>query len=296
MQGSGGGPSAVSHQPSAGFRTTAHGSRQQGAGTGMDPVAKLRDMVKYLPTKGRTLVEMSVKNVLYDRKTLVFFGISMFLLIIPGYWAYTYDGTGINGLGLFVMITMLVYLQFIVLYACLLFGTSLFAEEEENKTLTYLTSRPVSTFELVVYKYLGFVVSVFVMFLIPLLLTFAIIATHTSYAVTSDFVFELGQYIGLMFVAVAAWGALFMFFGVYFRKYSLMVGLLYSLLWETIVANLGTSIKFATVNYYIRSLAPVAFGTASGETPWGQALAAMIGLAVACILLTWYFQRGKDYN
>jgi hypothetical protein len=139
-------------------------------------------------------------------------------------------------------------------------------------------------------------VSVFVMFLITLLISFAIIATRTSYELTSGFMFELGQYIGLMFVAIAAWGALFLFFGVYFKKYSLMVGLLYAFLWETFVANIGTSIKFATVNYYIRSLAPVEFVSAQGETPWSQALAAMLGLAVACIILTWYFQRGKDYN
>jgi len=281
------------------------GGRVQGAGTdpgiqgavsGIGPVTKLQDMVKYMPTKGRALLEMTVKNILYDRKTLIFFGLSLFLLIIPGYWAYSTDGSGIKGLDLFVMITMLVYLQFIVLYACMLFGTSLFAEEEEHKTLTYLTSRPVSTFELVVYKYIGFVVSVFVMFSITLLLTFAIIATRTSYEVTSGFVFELGQYIGLMFVAIAAWGAFFMFFGVYFRKYSLMAGLLYALLWETFVANIPTSIKFATVNYYIRSLAPVAFNNVTGETPWGNALAAMLGLAAACLFLAWYFQRGKDYN
>ena len=271
------------------------GIGQQG-GSGVDPVAKLRDMVKYMPTKGRALLEMSVKNVLYDRKTLVFFGLSLILLVIPGYWAYSYDGSGIKGLDLFVTITMQVYLQFIILYACMLFGAALFAEEEENKTLTYLTSRPVSTIELVAYKYIGFVASVFVLFLIPLLLNYAIIATHTSYENTSDFMFKLGQYIGLMFVAIAAWGALFMFFGVYFRKYSLMVGLLYALLWETFVANFGTGIKFATVNYYIRSMAPVPFATAAGETPWGQALAAMAGLAAACIFLSWYFQRGKDYN
>jgi ABC-type transport system involved in multi-copper enzyme maturation permease subunit len=267
-----------------------------GAGTGNDPVAKLRDMAKSMPTKGRALVEMSIKNILYDRKTLVFFGLTLFLLVIPAYWAYEYNGTSIGGLDLFVMITMLVYLQFIVLYACLLFGASLFAEEEENKTLTYLTSRPVSTFELVVYKYIGFLFSAFVLFLIPLLLNFAIIATHTSITLTSDFLFELGQYIGLMFVAVAAWGALFMFFGVFFRKYSLVVGLLYALMWETFVANIGAGIKYATVNYYIRSLAPVPFGGAAGETPWGQALAVMAGLAAACVLLAWYFQRGKDYN
>ena len=289
MQGSG-----VRGQGSGGNQGAGYGA--QGAGTGIGPADKLRDMVRGLPTKGRTLVEMSVKNVLYDRKTLVFFGLSLFLLVIPGYWAFTYGGSSVKGLDLFVMITMLVYLQFIVLYACLLFGTALFAEEEENRTLTYLTSRPVSTFELVFYKYIGFVASVFVLFLVPLLLTFAIIATHTSYALTSGFLFELGQYIGLMFVAVAAWGALFMFFGVYFRKYSLMVGLLYALLWETFIANIPTSIKFATVNYYVRSLAPVTFNNVTGETPWGQALAAMAGLAAACLLLSWYFQRGKDYN
>lgn len=145
-------------------------------------------------------------------------------------------------------------------------------------------------------KYIGFVVSVFVMFLTTLLLSFAIIATRTSYELTSGFMFELGQYTGVMFVAIAAWGAFFLFFGVYFWKYSLMAGLLYALLWETFVANIPKSIKYATVNYYIRSLAPVPFNNVTGETPWGQALAAMLGFATVCVLLTWYFQRGKDYN
>jgi ABC-2 type transport system permease protein len=254
-------------------------------------------MVHYIPTKGRALFEMTVKNILYDRKTLVFFGLSMFLLVIPGYWAYSYDGTGIKGLDLFVMMMMLVYLQFIVLYACMLFGASLFAEEEEQKTLTYLTSRPVSTFELVLYKYAGFVASVFVMFFVPMLLTFAIIATHTSYELTSGFMFKLGQYTGLMFIAIAGWGAFFMFLGVFFRKYSLMAGLLYALLWETFIANIGTGIRYATVNYYIRSLAPVPFGTGvGGTTPWGSALAVMTAFAGACVLLAWYVQRNKDYN
>ena len=269
---------------------------QKTGGAGPDPLAKLGDMVHYMPTKGRTLVEMTVKNILYDRKTLVFLGLMLLLLALPGYWAYIYDGTGPRGLDLFVMITLLVYLQFSVLYACMLFGTSLFAEEEEQKTLTYLTSRPLTSLELVAYKYAGYVASVFVLFLVPLLLNFAIIATHTPFEDTSGFLFELGQYIGLMFMAVAAWGALFLLFGVYLRKYSLLAGLLYAFLWETFVANIPTGMKFATVNYYIRSMAPVAFSNVSGETPWGHALAALVGLTAACLLLAWYIQRGKDYN
>jgi|GEM_PF-6660387 len=258
---------------------------------------KLHDAVKFAPTKGRALLEMTVQNILYDRKTLIFFGLSLFLLIIPGYWAYTWTPKSVPGTELFVVIVMLVYLQFIVLYACLLFGSSLFAEEEEQKTITYLTSRPVSNLELVVYKYIGFVLSVFFMFLIPLLLTFGIIATHTSFDLTSGFMFHLGQYIGLMFVAIAAWGAFFLFLGALLRKYALIGGLLYALFWETFIANIGTSIKYGTVNFYIRSLSP--YNTGLGGTDmmaWGSALASMIGFALVCLIMSWYIQRNKDYN
>ena len=258
---------------------------------------KLKDAVKYAPTKGRALLEMTVQNILYDRKTLVFFGLSVFLLIIPAYWAYSWTPKSVLGTSLFVIITMLIYLQFIVLYACLLFGASLFSEEEEQKTITYLTSRPVSNLELVVYKYIGFVLSVFVMFVIPLLLNFAIIATHTSYDLTSDFMFHLGQYIGLMFVAIAAWGAFFLFLGSLLRKYALIGGLLYALFWETFIANIGTSIKYGTVNFYIRSLSP--YNTGLGGTDmmaWGSALAVMLGFALVCMIMSWYVQRNKDYN
>lgn len=265
---------------------------------GRDPAVKLKDMFRYMPSKGRALFEMTVQNILYDRKTLIFFGLSLLLLIIPGYWAYTWNEKSISGIGLFVIVMLMVYLQFIVLYACLLFGASLFAEEEEQKTITYLTSRPLSTFELVLYKYLGFIVSVFLMFLVPILLTFAIIASHTSYSVTTDYLFELGQFVGLVFVAIMAWGAFFMFLGALLRKTALMAGLLYALFWETFVANIPTSIKYGTVNHYIRSLAPYSQSatTPGAYTDWGPALGAMIGFTIVCLLLTWYFQRKLDYN
>jgi ABC-type transport system involved in multi-copper enzyme maturation permease subunit len=264
---------------------------------GTDPVTKLKDAVKYIPTKGRAMLEMTVQNIFYDKKTLIFFGLSLFLLIIPGYWAYTWNSKSVSGLELFVIMTMMVYIQFIVIYACLLFGASLFAEEEEQRTITYLTSRPLSNFELVLYKYIGFVVSVFLMFLIPLLLAFGIIASHTSYDLTSDFMFHLGQYIGLMFVAIMAWGAFFMFLGVWLRKYALIAGLLYALFWETFVANIPTSIRYATANFYIRSMAPYNMGIGGADlAPWGSALAAMLGFAIVCLILSWYVQRNRDYN
>jgi len=270
------------------------------APTGADVNTKLKDAVHYVPTKGRALLEMTVQNIFYDKKFLIFFGLALFLLIIPSYWAYTWTPKHPDGISMFIIVTMMIYLQFIVIYACLLFGTSQIAEEEEQRTITYLTSRPLSTFELVVYKYIGFVVSIFLMFVIPVLINFAIICTHTSYEITSDFLFHLGQYIGLLFVAIAAWGAFFMLLGTLLGKYALIAGLLYGLFWETFIANIPNAIRLATVNHYIRSVSPVyvSFGvTGAGvATPWGQALAVMIGFSIVCLMLTWYFQRGKDYN
>ena len=266
----------------------------EGLEAGRQPLVKLKDMVKYLPTKGRALLEMTVQNIFFDRKTLIFAGLSFLLLLIPGYWAYSYGSGSLPGLDLFALVALLIYLQFIVLYACLLFGASQFAEEEEQKTITYLTSRPITSLELVLYKYLGFVAVVFVMFLVPLLLNFAIIATHTSYETTSGFLFELGQYIGLLLLAVVAWGAFFMLLGVALGKQSLMAGLLYALLWETFMANIPTGIRYATVTYYLRSLAPGSDPAVAAA--WGQNLAALLGFALVCLVLAWFIQRRKDYN
>ena len=276
------------------------GGAKEAPPSGSDFGTKFRDMIHYIPTKGRTLLEITVRNIFNDKKALIFFGLSMFLLIIPGYWAYSWTPKSPDGISMFVIVTMMIYLQFIVIYACLLFGTSQIAEEEEQRTITYLTSRPLSTAELIVYKYVGFVLSIFIMFIIPVLLNFAIICTHTSYELTSAFMFHLGQFIGLMFMAIAAWGAFFMFLGVVLKKFALLAGLLYGLFWETFIANIPSSIRYATMNHYIRSLSPyyVSFGVtgAGSATVWYQALAVMVGFSSVCLLLAWYVQRNKDYN
>jgi ABC-type transport system involved in multi-copper enzyme maturation permease subunit len=270
------------------------------------PIATtLKDFVKGMPTRGRALLEMTIQNILYDRKTIVFFGLTLFLLVLPCYWVYADAANEIPGMSLFVVIDLIVYVQFIVLYACLLFGASLFVEEEEQRTMTYILSRPVSNMEIMFYKYVGFVISVFVMLVIPLLLNFAIICFRTPYEVSSAFIFDppyhLGQFIGLLFVAIAAWGAFFMFLGIYLKKYALIAGLLYALFWETFISNIPTDIRFGTVNHYVRSIAPIYFAlgddpSALEATPWGWALATLIGFSFVCVILSYLVLKRKDYH
>jgi ABC-type transport system involved in multi-copper enzyme maturation permease subunit len=265
------------------------------------PVSRtLTDFFKGMPTRGRALLEMTVQNILYDRKTIVFFALTLFLLVLPSYWVYADAADDIAGLELFIIITMIVYIQFIVLYACMLFGASLFVEEEEQRTMTYIISRPISNLEIVFYKYVGFVISVFVMLVIPLLINFGIICLRTPYADTSDFMFELGQFIGLLFVAIAAWGAFFMFLGIYLKKYALMAGLLYALFWETFISNIPTSIRLGTVNHYVRSIAPiyVSFDDQGlmDPTVWNHALAVLIGFSLVFVIMSYIVLRKKDYH
>jgi hypothetical protein len=100
-----------------------------------------------------------------------------------------------------------------------------------------------------------------------------------------------------MFVAIAAWGAFFLFLGTLLGKYALIGGLLYALFWETFIANIGTSIKYGTVNFYVRSLSPINMGIGGTDTmAWGSALGVMIGFALVCVIMSWYIQRNKDYN
>lgn len=251
------------------------------------------------------MLEMTIKSILYDRKTIIFFGLTLFLLVLPCYYIYDFEEASkdIAPLELFIIVMMIVYMQFIVLYASLLFGCSLYTEEEDQRTMSYLISRPVSNAEIVIYKYIGFVISVYIMLAIPLLLNLAILTTKVPLNETMDFMFEIGQFFGLMFLAIAAWGAFFMFLGIYLKKFALVAGLMYAIFWETFMANIPAGIRYGTISHYLRSLAPiyVSFGDDPASagleaTQWEHALVILIGFGLAFQLLTWFILRRKDYH
>jgi hypothetical protein len=138
-----------------------------------------------------------------------------------------------------------------------------------------------------------------------LLINFGIICLRTPYEVTSDFLFDapyhLGQFLGLMFMSIASWGAFFMFLGIYLKKYALIAGLLYGLFWETFISNIPTDIRLGTVTHYVRSLSPIYFtlgdeGGMLDPTRWEHALAVLFGFCIFFIITTYLVLKKKDYH
>jgi hypothetical protein len=144
------------------------------------------------------------------------------------------------------------------------------------------------------------VISVFILLAIPLLINFGLICLRTPFGETYNFLFELGQFLGLVFMAIAAWGAFFMFLGIYLKKYSLIAGLLYALFWETLISNIPTSIRLGTVTHYVRSISPVYFSlsdeVALEGTWWSHSLGVLMGIALVCVIFTYMVLRKKDYH
>ena len=66
------------------------------------------------------------------------------------------ERSSISGIYIFSNMIMVLYLQFLILIMALFFGTSVCSEEVEWKTLTYLTTRPVSKSAIILGKYAAY--------------------------------------------------------------------------------------------------------------------------------------------
>jgi ABC-2 type transport system permease protein len=258
-----------------------------------------------ITNRGLTLIWLTMRTILFDKKTILVIIMLLALLAIPAKWLSEppNDEEG-AALQAFLMIVVVLYLQFIVLYVCLLYGSSIITSEVEDRTLTYILSRPITKLEIILFKYIGYVISVFLLFALPTVLNYLMLAPYedgaSGLSSNADFLaFSLGG----MFMGIMAWGAFFMMLATMVKN-PLMPGLVYCLFWESLIANIGGNISKFTLTYQIRTF--IARGItesrgAFGDNPWGdypswQAFVAAMVVAVICLLLAWQAMKGKDFH
>lgn len=215
--------------------------------------------------RARTMILLSMRSILLDRKTLAVVAILILLLAIPLLWlrdppedqaageeeAGKQDEIG-NAMDIFMVLVVFVYLQFLVLYVCFLYGSGLITTEVDDQTITYLISRPLAKSELLLYKYIGYVISVFLLFAIPTILNYLLLSPYGDSGGLVDYSDLLTYSLGGIFIGVMVWGAFFMFLASVFKN-PLMPGFLYCIFWESIIANFRTNISTFTVTYQIRT-------------------------------------------
>jgi ABC-type transport system involved in multi-copper enzyme maturation permease subunit len=220
-------------------------------------------------TSSLRIFDLSVGEMLWSRRTifmLLVVGapvvIALFLRLLVGLGLPLFEqrpgGGGptairVTGPAIFGMMIWLLYLRFIVPVLGVFYGTSLMADEVEDKTITYLFTRPIPRGAVLIGKYLaymactGFVVlpSVVVVYLL-------IVPMQGSLGAAFP---DLLKDLLLLAIGLAVYGAVFAFVGARFKR-PLLIGLIFIFAWEQGALMVPGYLKRFTVAYYIQGLVP----------------------------------------
>ncbi len=160
----------------------------------------------------------------------------------------------IGGGTVFGVMMWLLYLRFIVPVLGVFYGTSLIADEVEDRTITYLFTRPIPRGAVLAGKYLAYLASTILVVLPSVVLVFFLVLPGSLSAVAAGFP-SLVADLGLLALGLAVYGALFALIGAWWR-HPLLVGLLFAFGWEQLALILPGYLRKFTVAYYLQALAP----------------------------------------
>src|SRR6266487_3516094 len=85
------------------------------------------------------------------------------------------NGAGLNGPTLFGILIWMLFVRFVVPVLGVFYGTSLIADEVDDKTITYLFTRPIPRAAVLLGKYLAFLVCTILIVLPSVMLVFFLI-------------------------------------------------------------------------------------------------------------------------
>jgi len=265
----------------------------------------MRDTSRPLPfAKGaRAVFDLSLEGMMWSRRTLL-----MGLLVaLPVLFAIVYrvvlatqpQAELLPPADLYAVIVALYWIRNVLPLAALFFATSLVADEVEGRTLTYLITRPLTRASIFAGKFAAYVVTTLSLALPAGVLAFFILLSARGLASVPPAVGDLLRDLGVMALALVAYGAFFALLGVFLKR-PVIPGLMFLYGWE-LMANLPGYLPRFTLTAWLRSLIhhrPAQEGLAGlfqQVLPSGQALAVLIGVsAVFLAAAAWIFST-REY-
>src|SRR5436190_8497596 len=158
-----------------------------------------------------------------------------------------------TGPAIFGLMIWVFYLRFTVPVLGVFYGTSLMADEVEDKTITYLFTRPIRRGAVLFGKYLAYLgCTVFVVLPSVMLVYLLVVPMHGSLG--ASFI-DLVKDLILLALGLAVYGALFAFVGAKFKR-PLIIGLIFIFGWEQAALAFPGYLKRMTVAYYLQALVP----------------------------------------
>lgn len=215
-----------------------------------------------LLTASLRLFEMSLGEMLWSRRT-IFMGLVVGLPVLMAVVVRLFDLAGasgirvnnmaVNGPAIFGLMVWAFFVKFSVPVLGVFYGTSLIADEVEDKTITYLFTRPIAREAVLIGKYLAYLAcTIFVV--LPSIVLVWILVIPMGGSLGANFL-DLVKDLGIVAVGLAVYGAVFAFIGAYFKR-PLLIGLAFIFGWETAVLAFPGSFKLFSVAYYIQGLVP----------------------------------------
>jgi ABC-type transport system involved in multi-copper enzyme maturation permease subunit len=209
--------------------------------------------------------DLSLGQMLWSRRTIflalvvsapMILGIIVRVLSSSGISGAVRMGGGaiVSGPSIFGLFIWLLYLRFIIPVLGVFYGTSLIADEVEDKTITYLFTRPISRGAVVIGKYMAYL-SATALVVLPSVMILYFLLVPTGGGSLADAFPALLKDLGLLGLGLAVYGALFAWVGAQF-KYPLVTGLVFAFGWEQGIMLIPGYLKRLTVAYYIQALVP----------------------------------------
>jgi ABC-type transport system involved in multi-copper enzyme maturation permease subunit len=160
------------------------------------------------------------------------------------------------------MIIWVLFLRFIVPVLGVFYGTSLVADEVEDKTITYLFTRPLRRGAVLLGKYLAYLACTTLVVLPSVMIVYFMLVPFGDVARSFP---KLMTDLGLLAVGIASYGALFTFVGAWLKR-PLVVGLIYVFGWEQFAMLMPGYLRRFTLAYYLQALVPHAMPADEGVT------------------------------
>jgi ABC-type transport system involved in multi-copper enzyme maturation permease subunit len=204
---------------------------------------------------------LSLGEMLWSRRTvflLLVTGAPVFLALVvrvvqgSGIAPVRVNGTALDGGVIFGVMIWQIFLRFLVPVLGVFYGTSLIADEVEDRTITYLFTRPIRRGAVLVGKYLAYLTCTTLIVLPSVVFVFFLLVPLGQ--VGRQFV-AFAIDLGILALGLAAYGALFALVGATLKR-PLVSGLVFVFGWEQIALLMPGSFKRLTIGHYVQALAP----------------------------------------
>lgn len=206
--------------------------------------------------------DLSLGEMLWSRRTIfmalvvglpVLVAAGLRLLVGLGGTLPRINRLSLDGPAIFGLMVWAFFVRFSVPVLAVFYGTSLIADEVEDKTITYLFVRPIRREAVLLGKYLAYLVCTIAVVLPALVVVWGLVVPigGSLGAAFTDLLKDLG----ILAVGLVVYGAVFAFVGARMKR-PLVTGLLFVFGWESIVMALPGAFSRFTVAYYLQGFIP----------------------------------------